>query len=58
MRQNACGTWSQKDGSDDVTNLDGLSETILDPQFCDTSYNIFCGYYCVGPWTNYGTPSN
>lgn len=58
MRQNASGTWSQKNGPDDVTNLDGSSETILDPQFCDTSYNIFCGYYCVGPWTNYGMPSN
>lgn len=60
MRQNCDGSWSQKNSSDDVTKFEeGLNPNIiLDPQFCKTSYNHFCGYYCVGPWTNYGMPSN
>ena len=60
MRQNCDGSWSQKNGTDDVTKFEEGSNPniILDPQFCKTSYNYFCGYYCVGPWTNYGMPSN
>ena len=50
----------KKNNTDDVTNFEEGSNPniILDPQFCRTSYNYFCGYYCVGPWTNYGMPSN
>ena len=58
FRQNSCGYWSQKDGSSSVTAFDGDGNYIVDPQFCETSYNYFCGYYCVGPWTNHGTQSN
>ena len=60
MRQNCDGSWSQKNNTDDVTKFEEGSNPniILDPQFCKTSYNYFCGYYCVGPWTNYGMPSN
>lgn len=56
FRQNSDGTWSQKDGTNPVTNLDESESpmVIIDPQFCNTSYNYFCGYYCVGPWTGYG----
>ena len=54
FRQNYDGTWSQKNGSSPITNKDGSNRTIFDPQFCNTSYNYFCGYYCVGPWTGYG----
>ena len=54
FRQNDDGTWSQKNSSDPVTDKDGSNRTIVDPQFCNTQYNNFCGYYCVGPWTGYG----
>ena len=56
MRQNYDGTWSHKNSSDPVTNLDESESpmVIIDPQFCETRYNYFCGYYCVGPWTGYG----
>ena len=54
FRQNPNGTWSQKDNSSPITKLDASQNEIIDPQFCDTSYNCFCGYYCVGPWTGYG----
>lgn len=54
FRQNPDGTWSQKDNSGPVTKLDASQNEIIDPQFCDTWYDIFCGYYCVGPWTGYG----
>ena len=58
FRQNSCGYWSQKDGSSSVTAFDDGGNYIVDPQFCETSYNYFCGYYCVGPWTNHGMQSN
>ncbi|MCR5692951.1 MAG: hypothetical protein K6G74_03150 [Bacilli bacterium] len=54
FRQNPDGTWSQKNNSDPITDKDALNRTIFDPQFCNTQYNWFCGYYCVGPWTGYG----
>ena len=56
FRQNSTGTWSQKDGTNPVTKLDESESpmVIIDPQFCKTHYNYFCGYYCVGPWTGYG----
>lgn len=51
-RQNQDGTWSHKSGGYPVTNVDGLSNLIYDPETCNRiyywgNYTEFYGFYQV-----------
>ena len=56
-RQNSDGTWSHKQGTLPITNLDFNGNIIADPKLCshyfntgnDVNYNVFAGYYAVSP---------
>ena len=52
FRQDNTGYWSQKNGHDDATNLDGNGYLITDPKYAVPTYEIsdkykFCEYFCV-----------
>lgn len=47
-RQDNDGTWSHKDGGNEVTNKDYYGNIITDVKGMGTSkYKTFCNYYCV-----------
>ncbi len=52
FRQDKDGYWSQKNGHDDATNLDGDGYLITDPKTAKPTYKVsdkykFCDYFCV-----------
>lgn len=52
FRQDNNGYWSQKNGHDDATNLDGNGNLIIDPKYAKPTYEVsdkykFCDYFCV-----------
>ena len=52
FRQDRNGYWSQKNGHDNATNLDGDGYLITDPKYAKPTYEVsdkykFCNYFCV-----------
>ena len=52
FRQDNNGYWSQKNGHDDATNLDGNGYLIIDPKYAKPTYDVsdrykFCDYFCI-----------
>ena len=52
FRQDKNGYWSQKNGHDNATNLDGDGYLITDPKIAKPTYEVsnkykFCNYFCV-----------
>lgn len=52
FRQDNNGYWSQKNGHDKATNLDGDGYLITDPKYAKPTYEVsdkykFCNYFCI-----------
>ncbi len=52
FRQDNNGYWSQKNGHDNATNLDGDGYLITDPKYAKPTYEVsdkykFCNYFCI-----------
>tara|TARA_Y100000817_G_C16819458_1_gene528207 strand:+ start:812 stop:1375 length:564 start_codon:yes stop_codon:yes gene_type:complete len=70
-RKDNNGTWSHKQGTNKITNIDASGNKIFDPQYADRNYdkedndkynyNKFCGYFAIpykGMYNNYNIYSS